>query len=227
MMHLLAHTFLLAALGVRIDPCPSEAIVLARSMRSWTYLTSNRAQVLLRTDGGPVDAEVELWHGTCETPFKVRAYAADGLLRPLDLAVETPNGPNTVVVRNLAQDGVPIVAGVWGDHTLEPSAWCRIGSQEVSGRGVGTYPLPASGSVEVFLQTESGPLNARLELSLEGENRQVVQIYTENGCTSPFHCFLCAPEGGSLRVLNTTPAVMTSAVAVEAHDSKRPTSAEE
>jgi len=197
---------------VPTGPVDSENVILVQggSLRTWSYRSPavEQVQVILSTEGRPLDADVELWHGPDNTPTKMRVYAENGLLRPFSATVETPRGPNTIAVRNIGQIEFPIAADVIADQVQNPSPECLDSFTTIQGGALRTYPFdPSVDSVQVLLKTDGRPLNARIEL-LQGpnNNKQVIELYAEDGRDRPFFCILETPGSGNVvRVVNTAP----------------------
>jgi hypothetical protein len=169
-------------------------MVQGGSLRTWSYRSPviEQVQVALSTDGRPLDAEVELWAGPDNTPVKMRVYGDDGLLRPFIGVIDTPRGPNTIAVRNIAQIEFPLVADVRTDGIYGPSPECLDHCIEIQGGALRTFNFePGVDSVQIFIKTDGRPLNARIEM-LQGpnNNKQVIELYTEDGCYRPFFAYL-------------------------------------
>jgi len=134
--------------------------------------------------------------------------------------IETPRGPNTVAIRNIGQVEFPIAANVVAEQVDSPSPDCISSSMTIQGGALRTYPFdPTVDSVEVLLKTDGRPLNARIEL-LQGpnNNKQVIELYTEDGCDRPFFCLLETPGSGNVvRIVNTAPVEFPMTAGVVPH----------
>merc|ERR1711988_1679754 len=200
----------------------SSMIVQGSSLRTWSYRSPlvEQVQVVLSTEGRPLDADIELWHGPDNTPCKMRVYVENGQLRPFSAVIETPRGPNTVAIRNIGQIEFPIAADVIAEDVDIPSADAQSFSTTVQGGALRTYPFyPSVDSVQVLLKTDGRPLNARIEL-LQGpnNNKQVIELYTEDGLDRPFFCYLVTPGSGNVvRIVNTAPIEFPMTAAVVPH----------
>jgi len=197
-------------------------LVQGGSLRTWSYRSPSveQVQVVLSTEGRPLDADIELWHGPDNTPCKMRVYVENGQLRPFSAVIETPRGPNTVAIRNVGQLEFPFAANVVADTVDQPTMECLTASSTIQGGALRTYPFdPSVDSVQVLLKTDGRPLNARIEL-LQGpnNNKQVIELYTEDGADRPFLCFLETPGSGNVvRVVNTAPVEFPMTAGVVPH----------
>merc|ERR1712127_801555 len=101
----------------------SAILVQGGSLRTWSYRSPaiEQVQVVLSTEGRPLDADIELWHGPDNTPCKMRVYVENGQLRPFSAVIETPRSPNTVSIRNIGQIEFPIAANVFTEGVDQPS----------------------------------------------------------------------------------------------------------
>jgi hypothetical protein len=192
----------------------SELIVQGSTLKTWSFPDPmvERVQVLMKTEGRPLNADVELWQGPDNTPQKMRVYLEDGSKRPFCVVLEAPRGSNAIAVRNTNSLEFPLAAFVEadsGNSGLGPTIRRKasgIKPRTVQGGAVHTYPFaPAVDSVQVVLATDGRPLNARVEL-LQGPNniKQVMELYTEDGLERPFTCIIETPGTGNvIRVVNT------------------------
>ena len=206
----------------RIDYAPSLAeiwdnsspvIVQGGALRTWSFSNPmiDAVQVLLKSEGRPIDADVELWQGPDNTPHKMRVYVEDGALRTFNAVIGTPRGPNTIAVRNIGQLEFPLDAVVRpdiNDGLAVSIATVVTRSEIIQGGSMRTFPInPVVDSVAIILKTDGRPLNARIEL-LQGpnNNKQVVELYTEDGLDRPFFALIETPGPGCvLRIVNSAP----------------------
>jgi len=200
-----------AKLEARTGGSPGPILVQGGSLRTWSYQSAavEQVQVILTTEGRPLDADMELWHGPDNTPYKLRVYSENGKFHPFSTMIETPRSPNTVAIRNIGQLEFPFAADVHAENdVIVPSPESQSSATIIQGGAMRTYPFdPSVRSVEVLIKTQGNPLNARIEL-LQGpnNNKQVVELYTEDGVDRPFFSIFETPGSGNvLRIVNTGP----------------------
>jgi hypothetical protein len=182
--------------------------IQGESLKTWSFPSqrTERVRVVMKTEERPLNAEIDLWQGPDNAPQKIRCYVEDGKKRTCSFVVETPRAPNTVCVRNTAHMEFPMLASV---EPLGPSSTPQFAegiARTIQGGALRTYAFDGEVvSVQVLLQTDGRPLNARIEL-LQGPNniKQVMEVYTEDGLDRPFFTLLDSPGVGNVvRVVNT------------------------
>ncbi|KAG7336986.1 hypothetical protein IV203_016380 [Nitzschia inconspicua] len=203
----------------------APTVIQGSSLRTWNFLSSKleAVQVLLKTNGRPLHANIELWQGEDHTPQKISVYTEDGEARPFSAFLATPfDGPTAIAVKNSANMEFPLKACVEGDlyttsQSNEGGLFGNAGGpgygnrlaqatlrrlyesakpRVVQGDGA-SYVVPFDESVsrvQILITTEERPLNARIEL-LQGPNniKQVIEVSTEDGMARPFFAVLETP----------------------------------
>jgi hypothetical protein len=193
------------------------------TLRTWSFVNPRIefVQVLLKTEGRPLDADIQLWNGPDNTPHKMRVYVEDGGLRTFHCLIGTPNQPNTVAIRNTGMLEFPLTAVVAPDRQRQDAALALESNgpfETIQGGALRTYPFDMLvNSVAILIKTDGRPLNARVEL-LQGpnNNKQVMEVYTEDGYHRPFFAIVETPGSGNVvRVVNTAPVEFPLAVSVQ------------
>lgn len=201
----------------KIHNKPSEKIINTEpisiqggSLKTWSYSSNivKKIQVNLFSEGRPFDANIELWNGPNNTPIKMRAYVENGKLQPFTTVIEAPNSPNTIAIRNVGQMELPFMAQVDANNVQEFSKESNDFLKTIQGGALKTFQFnPFVDSVAVFIKSNGYPLNCRIEM-LQGpnNNKQVIELYSEDGLDRPFYCVLQTPDFGNVvRVINTSP----------------------
>lgn len=197
-------------------------LVQGGSLRTCSFKSPivEQVQLTLTSDGRPIDSDIELWHGPDNTPSKMRIYIENGQERPFTTVLETPRGPNTIAIKNIGQVEFPITSYVTAENVINPSSNSYTSGNIIQGGALKTYPFnPFVESVEVYLKTDGRPLNARIEL-LQGpnNNKQVIELYNEDGADRPFFCILETPGSGNvIRIINTAPIEFPMFTSVQPH----------
>eukprot|EP00543_Licmophora_paradoxa_P012573 CAMPEP_0202478812 /NCGR_PEP_ID=MMETSP1360-20130828/94655_1 /ASSEMBLY_ACC=CAM_ASM_000848 /TAXON_ID=515479 /ORGANISM="Licmophora paradoxa, Strain CCMP2313" /LENGTH=289 /DNA_ID=CAMNT_0049106107 /DNA_START=858 /DNA_END=1727 /DNA_ORIENTATION=- len=189
------------------------------ALKTWSFTNPpmERVQVSMRTDGRPLESMLELWEGPDNTPQKIGIYIEEGSMRPFTAVIETPRpGQNAIAIYNTGYLEFPLDACVEADNgdgaSVLGSAPEKLAGMSIpkliQGGSLNTYPFaPSVESVQVLLRTDGRPLNARVEL-LQGpsNNKQVMEVYTEDGLERPFFAVIETPGVGNvIRVVNKAP----------------------
>jgi len=196
-----------------------QITVQGGSLRTCSFSEGiDRVAILLKTEGRPLNANVDLWQGPDNTPQKMAVYLEDGSKRPFRAIVETPGSSNSVSIRNTAQLEYPLIAGLEVENGDSLASIVSTDYRIVQGGAVYTLPFaPAVQSIRVSLKTDGRPLNARVEL-LQGpnNNKQVMEIYTEDGLERPFNVIIDSPRVGNVvRIVNTATVEFPLSAAIE------------
>jgi len=158
----------------------------------------DRVSVRIQNKGVPLSAQVEVWKGPESTPMRLQV-ACGPVEFPMNACVVADDNSvmgSGAVVQALDQLGDPF--SVHGDDN------------QVSFPFANTVE-----SVQLLLQTDGRPLNARVELiqGPDADIKQVIDINSENGKTQPFFAVIDTPsykwnESTTIRITNTAASLV-------------------
>jgi hypothetical protein len=210
----------------------SQVTVQGGSLKTYSFKSDNVkfVQVALKTEGRPLNANVDLWQGPDNTPQKMGIYVEDGSVRPFSAVIATPRGQNSIAIRNTGQMEFPLDACIEADmENGYASAIDHLSgmtrAETVQGGSLKTYSFDSSvESVQILLKTDGRPMNARIEL-LQGpnNNKQVIELYIEDGMERPFFAVIETPGVGNVvKVVNTAPIEFPMTARVEPYRIQAP-----
>ena len=193
----------------------SKVVCQGNTLKTWdiSNMQSKRVQVSLKSDYSlsPIDTNIELWHTPSYKPISFRAYTEDGLKRPIDVVIETPELSKTVAVYNTGPLEFPFDANIANTGRPRPdeslSEIMREKVERVQGGRIVSYTLGAEvKSVHVLLKTaEVANMKAQIELT-QGPNqiKQTFEIFAHAANKNPFYAVIQTPGNAptTLRLTN-------------------------
>jgi len=184
--------------------------VEGNTLKTWNLASEStqRVQLSLRSEGRPINTNVELWQTPSYIPTHFKIYTEDGRARPVHAVIETPFSPKTVAVFNTGSATFPFEANVadTGLGKAYDEAFGDVTPELVQGAGsLKSYTFgPEVKSVAVLLKTVEKNMKAKIELT-QGPNqvKQVIELYASKGYKNPFYCVIQTPGSeNALRIIN-------------------------
>ena len=205
----------------------ATVIVQGNSLRTWSLASEeiDNVQVMLRTDGRPLKAYIDVSQGPNYSPQKIGVYVEDGLLTPFNTVIRTPRQDGTAVaVRNGASANYPLAACLRAELKDGTSSAQAVDGLKDSIQMLRDFSIPrivqgagavrsfafeeSVASIQILLKTDGRPMNGRIEL-LQGpnnnnNNKQVIEVYSEDGMERPFFVIIETPgKDNVVRIINT------------------------
>ena len=188
---------------------PSKRVE-GQTLKTWDIgdPSIERVQLSIKSDGRPMDADVQLWHTPAYIPTKFSIYSEDGKIRPVDVVIETPKHPKTVALYNTGPMEFPFEATVV--NTGLDKAYKSLADEpyeHIQGKGkIAAYTFgPEVESIQVLLKTDEKNMKAKIEIT-EGPNqvKQTIDLYASSGYKNPFYAVIHTPgfSNKSVRIIN-------------------------
>ena len=198
-----------AARRQRLGSGPSKRVE-GQTLKTWDIgdPSIERVQLSIKSDGRPMDADVQLWHTPAYIPTKFSVYSEDGKIRPVDVVIETPKHPKTVALYNTGPMEFPFEATVV--NTGLDKAYKSLADEpheHIQGKGkIAAYTFgPEVESIQVLLKTDEKNMKAKIEIT-EGPNqvKQTIDLYASSGYKNPFYAVIHTPgfSNKSVRIIN-------------------------
>jgi len=182
-------------------------VVQGSSLRVFPFESSRNSRSLridMMTDGRPLEAKAELWHGPSYCPQKIRVYSENGYERPFRACIEPPTLDSNfaVAIRNTGKTfEFPLAASVQdleamdeadanpfydSDLLLEEdggeddsngygNVLSRKNGRTIQGGAIRSFNFaPKVDKIQVLLETSGLPLCARIEISQGPDNNKQV-----------------------------------------------------
>mgnify|MGYP007078132878 CR=1 FL=1 len=141
--------------------------VQGTTLKTWDIgkESTERVQLSMRSEGRPMNANVELWQTPSYVPTKFRVYTEDGRLRPVDAVIESPKHPKSIAVYNTGPLEFPFDVNV--ANTGRAAAYASLADatpDNVQGGRITSYVFgPEVESVVVLLMTDERNMKAKIE----------------------------------------------------------------
>lgn len=188
-----------------------------QTIRTWTMPAgTERVEYVVKSNGRPVHARVEMWLGPQRRLHGLDIYCEDGTITPLRGCFRMKKGTSTFSIRNIGKAEYPIVATCrpadddW-NKALEANTMSIFNANtkvHMQGdKAIRTWPIPTDvKSVQlIFFSGRTGKRTTKAKIEVLQAPNNIKQSYDLHcgGSSQPYHCILETPgEALTLRIWN-------------------------